>query len=139
MAASETISVPWFVLVCYAAAGDNLIALDTTSSKFILVATGTVNFLFSRNEALCTNGVLANDAAKTFLVPLSSLVFHLLGTSAEDLAASIAAACKLGIVTIAAINLVDLASKLFVHQRDPALVAEETSLVPVLVLVRQIL
>lgn len=62
-----------------------------------------------------------------------------LRTSTEDLAASIAAASELGIVAVAAVNLVSLAAELFVHQGHSAPVAEEAGLVPVLVLVRQIL
>ena len=60
-------------------------------------------------------------------------------TSSEDLAASIATAGELGVVTVAAVDLVYLASELFVYQGYATLVAEEAGLVPVLVLVRKIL
>lgn len=63
----------------------------------------------------------------------------MLRTSTENLAASIATAGKLGIIAVAAIDLVHLATKLFVHQGYSAPVAEEAGLMPVLILVRQIL
>lgn len=63
----------------------------------------------------------------------------ILRTSTEDLAASIATAGKLGVVAVAAVDLIHLATELFVHQGHSAPVAEEAGLVPVLILVRQIL
>lgn len=63
----------------------------------------------------------------------------MLRTGTEDLAASIATAGELGVVTIAAVDLVHLATELFVHQGHSAPVAQETGLVPMLILVRQIL
>lgn len=60
-------------------------------------------------------------------------------TCTEDLAASITTAGELGVVAVAAINLVNLATELFVHQGHSASVAEETGLMPMLILVRQIL
>lgn len=62
-----------------------------------------------------------------------------LHTSTEDLATSIATAGELGVVAIAAIDLVHLATKLFVHQRHSAPIAEEAGFMPMLVLIRQIL
>lgn len=62
-----------------------------------------------------------------------------LRTGTEDLAASIATAGELGVVTIPAVDLVHLATELFVHQGHSAPVAQETGLVPMLILVRQIL
>lgn len=63
----------------------------------------------------------------------------MLRTSTEDLATSIATAGELGVVTVAAVDLVHLATELFVHQGHPAPIAEEAGLVPMLILVRQIL
>lgn len=63
----------------------------------------------------------------------------MLCTGTEDLAASIATAGELGVVTIPAVDLVHLATELFVHQGHSAPVAQETGLVPMLILVRQIL
>lgn len=62
-----------------------------------------------------------------------------LRTGTEDLAASIATAGELGVVAIPAVDLVHLATELFVHQGHSAPVAQETGLVPMLILVRQIL
>lgn len=62
-----------------------------------------------------------------------------LRTGTEDLAASIATAGELGVVAVPAVDLVHLATELFVHQGHSAPVAQETGLVPMLILVRQIL
>lgn len=131
--------MPRFILVCHAAAGNNLITLDATGSKLVFVTSGTIDFLFARNETLRSNWILAYNATETLLVPLPGLVLHFLRTGTEDLATSIASARKLGIVTVTTVNLVDLATELFIHQGDSALVAEKAGLVPMLVLVRKIL
>lgn len=57
-----------------------LVAFDASSSELIFVATGAVNFLFAGNEALSADGVLADAAAETLLMPLPGLVFHLFST-----------------------------------------------------------
>lgn len=60
-------------------------------------------------------------------------------TGTEHLAAAIAAAGKLGIVAVTAVDLVELGAELLIHQGDAALGAKEAGLMPVLVLVRQVL
>jgi len=90
MGACKALPMPWLVLVGYTATCDHLIAFDAASGIFFFIALGTINFLFPRNEALGSNGSLAHTTAEAFLVPLSGLVFHLLSTGSEDLAASIA-------------------------------------------------
>lgn len=136
MAASKAISVPWLILVRNTIFGNDLITLDTSSSEFVLITSSTIDFLFTWYKALGTNWILADYTAEAFLVPLSCLVFHLLGASTEDFTASIASAGKLGIITVTAVNLVYLTTKLFVNQGHSAFVAKETSLMPMLVLVR---
>lgn len=89
--AGEALSVPWLILVGYATTGDCLVTFDTASSVFFFVTLGTIDFLLPWNEALCSNGCLAHHATEAFLVPLPSLVFHLLGSSPEDLSTTIAA------------------------------------------------
>ena len=55
-----------------------LVTFDASRSEFFLVTASAVNLLFSRDKRLCADRCLAHAATKTFLVPLSSLVFHLL-------------------------------------------------------------
>lgn len=57
----------------------HLVTLNTPGGELILVTSGTVNLLFARNKALGTNRILAHHTAEALLVPLSGLVFHLLG------------------------------------------------------------
>lgn len=131
--------MPGLVLVGYATLRDDLVALDAASSELVLVAAGAVDLLLAGDEAPRADGVLAHHAAEALLVPLPRLVLHLLGASAEHLAAAIATAGELGIVAVAAVDLVELRAELLVYQRDAALGAEEASLMPVLVFVRQVL
>lgn len=55
-----------------------LVTFDATSSEFFLIASGTIDFLFPRDEAFGTNWCLANTTAEAWLMPLSCFVFHLL-------------------------------------------------------------
>ena len=56
----------------------DLVALDTASSKLLLIAGGTVDLLLTRDEALGANGSFAHTATEALLMPLTCLVFHLL-------------------------------------------------------------
>ena len=58
----------------------HLIALDTFGGKLVLVAAGAVDVMLLRDEALGPDGVLAGAADEALLVPLTSLVLHLLHT-----------------------------------------------------------
>lgn len=60
-------------------------------------------------------------------------------TGAEDFAASVAPSGVHRVIAGAAKDLVRLGAKLLVYQRQAALVAQETGLVPMAILVRQIL
>ncbi len=60
-------------------------------------------------------------------------------TRPEDVAASIASGCELGIIARSAIDPVCLGSKLLVDERSPALGADEAGLMPMLLLIRQVL
>lgn len=79
MGASKALPVPRLVLVRHSPGGDHLVAFYTPGCKFLFVAASTVDLLLTRNETLGANWALAHATCKTFLVPLSRLVFHLLG------------------------------------------------------------
>ncbi|CAN7986490.1 unnamed protein product, partial [Ixodes hexagonus] len=122
-----------------------LVALDAPGGELLLVAGGAVNVVVSRNKASSSDGVLAGTAAETFVVPLVPLVLHLLGactlalTCPEDLSAAIAARGEGSVVAGGAVHLLRLGPERLIHQGHTALAAEEASLVPMLLLVRQIL
>ena len=78
--AGEAFPVPGVVAVGYPSLRDHLAALDALRSELLLVALGTVDVVLLWNEALCPNGVLAGAADEALLVPLTSLVLHLLHT-----------------------------------------------------------
>jgi len=138
MAAREAFPVPRFVFVRHATASDYLSTLDTASRELFLVASGAVDFLFSGYKALGADWRAAHYAAETFLVPLSGLVLHLFRSCTEDVSASIASSSKLRVIAISAIDFFHFRSKLFIHQRNATFAAQETSFVPMFVLVRQI-
>lgn len=108
--------MPRFVLVRHASAGDDLVALDATGGKLILVTARAVDVVLARNERFGADRRLADDAAETLLVPLTSFVLHLLGTCAEHFAAAIAASGEGGIVAVGAVDLLVFRSERFVHQ-----------------------
>lgn len=139
MSTSKALTMPGVVLISHSASRDDLGAFDATSGKLLFIASGTVNVLLPRDERLGANRSLANEAAETLFMPLSTLVFHLLGSGAEDFATSVAASCVHRVVARAAENLVGLRAELLVDQRQAALVAQEAGFVPMAILVRQIL
>ena len=58
----------------------DLAALDALGGELVLVALGAVDVVLLRDEALGPDGVLAGAADEALLVPLTSLVLHLLHT-----------------------------------------------------------
>lgn len=58
----------------------HLVALNASSGKLVLVASGAIDLLLARDEALSPDRVLAYHAAEALLVPLPGLVLHLLRT-----------------------------------------------------------
>lgn len=65
---------PERVLVIY------LGAFDAARSEFLLVATGTVDVLLTRDKRFSADRRLAHEAAKALFMPLPALVFHFLGS-----------------------------------------------------------
>lgn len=134
--ASETLSMPGLVSVSNASLSDNLVALDAFGGKLVLVTLGAVNVVFLWDETFSSDWIFAGAANETFLMPLSSLVLHLLHACSENIPAAVAASCKLGVVAGAAVDPVRLASELLVHKGRATFGAQETGLVPMLLFVR---
>jgi len=72
-------------------------------------------------------------------VPLPLLIFHFFVACSENLPASVASSSKLGVVAWAAVDLVHLTAKLFIHQGQLAFVTQEAFFMPVFILIRQVL
>lgn len=111
---SEALAMPRVVLVSHTARRDDLGAFNATSCKLLFVASGTVNVLFTRDERLCANRRLADAAAEAFLVPLPTLVLHLLGSSAENFATAVTSSGVHRVVARTAEDLLGLGSELLV-------------------------
>lgn len=131
----EALAVPRVVAVSHATGGDYLIALDASGSEFLFVASGTVYVVLPGDEAARSDGILADAAAEALVVPLVALVLHLLGASTEDIVASIATRCEGGVVAAGTVHFLRFGAERLVNQRNSALVAQETGLMPVLLLV----
>ena len=80
MSAGEAFAMPGVVAVGHASLRDHLATLDTLRRELLLVTLGAVDVVLLRDEALCADGVLAGAADEALLVPLPSLVLHLLHT-----------------------------------------------------------
>lgn len=113
--AREALAVPWLILVSYTTTGDDLVALNASSGKFILIAASAVDIVIPGDERLGANRRFTNAAAEAFLMPLASFVFHFLRSSSEYFSAAIAAGGKCGIVAIGAIDFLVLGTKWLIH------------------------
>ena len=140
MSAGEAFAMPGVVAVRHTSLRDHLATLDTLRRELLLVTLGAVDVVLLRDEALCADGVLAGAADEALLVPLPSLVLHLLHTcrprmceikstfvtlhlltSLEDVSTSVTASGKLGVIAGTAVNSVCLGTKLLVHKTGSTL------------------
>jgi len=135
MGASEALPVPRVITISDSALSDDLIALDTLGGELFFITFGTVDVVLLWDERFGANGVFARAADETFLVPLTGLVLHLFHTCFEHIATSIASCGKLGVIAWATIDPVSLRAELFVDEAASAFVAQEASLMPVLLFV----
>jgi len=135
VSAGEAFAMPGVVAVRHASLRDHLATLDTLRRELLLVTLGAVDVVLLRDEALCADGVLAGAADEALLVPLPSLVLHLLHTSLEDISTPVTSGGELGVIARSTVDSVRLRTKLLVHKTGSALVAEEAGLVPMLLFV----
>lgn len=89
MGTAEALTVPRLILVGDTARSDHLLAFRASGCEFVLVARATVDVLVLRNERLGADRNLADCAAEAFVVPLFSLVLHLLHSCPKDFITSI--------------------------------------------------
>merc|ERR1712233_8638 len=106
--AGEAFPMPGVVAVSHTSLRDHLAALDALCGKLLLVTLGAVDVVLLRNEALGADGVLAGAADEALLVPLTSLILHLLHTSLEHISTSVTASGKLGVIAGTAVDSVSL-------------------------------
>jgi len=106
--AGEAFPMPGVVAVSHSSLRDHLAALDALRRKLLFVTLGTVDVVLLRDEALGADGILACAADEALLVPLTSLVLHLLHTSLEDVSTSVTSGGKLGVIAGAAVDSVRL-------------------------------
>ena len=118
----------------------HLAAFDAFCCELLLVALGAVDVVLLRDEALCADGVLAGAADEALLVPLPSLVLHLLHTcrprmclmkstfvtlhlltGLEDISTSVTSGGELGVIARSTVDSVRLWTKLLVHKTGSAL------------------
>jgi len=127
------------VLVRHAARGYHLLAFGALGGKQFLIARDAVVLVVLWDEALRPQSFLALITRETVLVPLFTLVFHLLRAWPEDLLASVASRREFVGVTFAAVDLFIFRTERFVDERVVADGADEAPFVPMLLFVREIL
>lgn len=137
--ARETIAMPRSVLVSYSTLVDHPVALQTALSILFLVARNAHNFLVTWDETLDSDWLQAGLAGKALLVPLLASVFVLLHTCSEQSGASVAFGGIVVVMAVGAEESLVLVSERAIDQRHLTIAALEASLMPMLLLVRQIL
>lgn len=87
---------------------DRFTACGATLREQFPKAVGAVDVVFLRDETFGSDWIFAGAANEAFLVPLTSLVLHLLHTSLEDVSTSVTSGGKLGVIARAAVDSVCL-------------------------------
>jgi len=111
MGAREALPMPRLVLVSHPTTRNHLGAFDASGSVLLLVARGAVDVEFSGDEGLGADHGAAYFADEAALVPLPTLLLHLLLASAEYIPARIASRRERSIVTVGAKNLIVFAAE----------------------------
>lgn len=114
--AAETFPVPWLVFVRNSAGADHLLALAASGGELLLVAAGAKDLLILGDETPSADRRLAVGAHEALVVPLLSLVFHLLHSCFENFPASVASGGECLIVAVGAVDPVIFAAEWFVHK-----------------------
>jgi hypothetical protein len=136
---TEAFPMPWLITVCHTTRLNDLVTLDAPGGELLFIASCAVDIIIPWNERSCSNWVLAHHATEAFLMPLVTLIFHLLCSGSEDLGTSIAPWGKGSIVASGAVNLLSFRAKRFVYERHTTLGTQEALFMPMLLLVWQIL
>jgi len=135
ISAHKTFAMPWFVLVGHSSGVDHFFALATTRGELLLVALRAKDLIVLGNEALRSDRRATHRATETLVVPLFSLVLHLLHAGAENLAAAITTSRECLVVAVRAKYAVVLRPEWLVDQREMTHAAIKTRLVPMTVFV----
>jgi len=135
MSTCEALPVPGIIPVSDSTLSDHLAALNALCSELFLVAFRAVDIVLLGNEAFGPDWILAGAADEAFLVPLPSLILHLLHSGFEHISTSIAASGELCIIAGTTVYSISLGPKLFVNQTGSTLVTKEAGLMPVFLLV----
>jgi hypothetical protein len=101
-----------------------------------LIAWYTNNFLVTWDETLASYWLQADLAAEALLMPLLALVLILLHTGSEEPTTAVTTSSEVVIMAVSTVDPVVLVSKGMIHECLVTVKTFETSLVPVLLLVR---
>lgn len=130
--------MPGLVAKCDTARDNDLLALGASGGVFVLVTLDAVYIVVLGYETIRSDGVLADVAAETAIVPLPPAILHLFRTGSEGIVAAVATGGKGDIETVGTVDLVCLGAERPVDQRLLALGAQETGVVPVALLVGEV-
>lgn len=104
MSAGETIAVPRCVFVGNSTFVNYPIALETSLSVVLLVASDANDLLIPRDETFASDWLLADTAAEALFMPLLRLVLELLHTCSEDVTTSVTLGREVDVVAIGAVE-----------------------------------
>lgn len=139
LGAGEALTMPWGVLVRYPSLVNHSIALETPLSVLLLVTWYADNLLVTWDKTLASYWLQAHLAAEALLMPLLALVLKLLHSSLEEATTPVTPGSKVVVMTVRAVQTLVLEGKGSVDQRALAVTTLEASLMPMLLLVRQVL
>lgn len=131
--------MPRGVLVGDATLVDHPITLETSLCILLFIAWHTDHLLVTWDEALASYWLQTDLAAEALLMPLLALVLKLLHTCLEQAPTPVTPGRKVVVMAVRTVQPVILVGKGMIDQGHLAITALEASLMPVLVLVRQVL
>lgn len=131
--------MPGGVLVRYTSLVDHPVALETSLGVLLLVAWYADDLLIPWYETLASYWLQADLTAEALLVPLLPLVLILLHSSLEESTAPVAPGGEVVVMTVGAVETLVLEGERTIDERALTITTLEATLVPVLLLVRQVL
>lgn len=131
--------MPRRVLVRYTSLVDHPITFEASLGILLLVTRHANYLLVTWYKTLASYWLLTDFATEALLMPLLALVLELLHTCFEEAPTAIATRREVVVMTVGAIETIVLVGERLVDQRHLTVAALKTSLVPVLVFVRQVL
>lgn len=139
MTAGEAFLVPRSLLESHSSFANPFVALFASLSEVLGEAEFAIDFSIARNETVVHNQLVTFAALETVLVEFLFPKFVLFHARAKHLSAGVTSGGEVVVVTIGAEKFIVDCSEFFATERRTTVRANETLLMPMLILIRQIL